>query len=80
MFQVERDAALVGVEREEGAAPIGVRLGADERRLVARGIPSTGWLELDGVGALIGQQLGAKRARDRMGHLEHVHSRKYCLH
>ena len=36
LFQVERDAALVGVQREERGAPVGVRLATDERRLVAR--------------------------------------------
>ena len=64
--QVEHDAALVAVHRcEVGAAPI--RRVAPPRRTPAAGLVAVGRLDLDDVGAEIGEQHGRERARPARG-------------
>jgi hypothetical protein len=68
---VERDSALVGVQREKRGAAVRMRLVIDERRLKARSVSHDWRFHLDGVGALIRQQLGAKGAGWSVRQLQH---------
>ena len=65
LLHVQRDAPLVGVERKEGGAPVGIGNLVNEGRLVAGLVAPAGRLNLDGVRALVGQQLGAIRPEGR---------------
>src|SRR4051812_5319555 len=70
LLRVQRNAALVGVEREKRGPAVEMRLAANERRLVTGLVSPARRLDLDRVGALIRQQLGAERAGGRVGQLE----------
>jgi hypothetical protein len=57
-----------------------MRPATDERRLVAGLVTPTRRFHLDGVGALVGEQLGAKRSRRSVGQLQHFHLGEYAVH
>src|SRR6185503_14652676 len=77
---VQRNTALVRIEREKRRAFVGMRLTVDERRLVARRVAPVRRLHFDGVGALVREKLGAKRAGWSMSQLQHFHFAKYSVH
>ena len=68
--EVERDAALAGVEVEEEPAQLRVRVVVRERRVRARAVAAPRRLGADHVGAEGGQQLGAERPGDALGEIE----------
>src|SRR5690606_21504656 len=64
-LQVQRNAALVVVDRQEDR-----RFALVLRQPAARVVPDAGWLDLDDVGAQLAQVLGAERARQNLGEIE----------
>ncbi len=68
VFQVERDASLVAVQVEETHAVGSLHL---EAHRAARLVAAARRLDLDDVGAKIGQQHGAERAGHHLRHVEH---------
>ena len=68
ILEVQRDAPLVGVERQEVARVHAGLLGA----AVAARLALAGLLHLDDVGAQPGQQLGARGSRLELGQVEHA--------
>src|SRR5262249_46946596 len=72
--QVERDAALVGVEIEEEPALLRMRDAAGERTATAGPIALAGPLDLHHVGAEIGEELRRVGRRHEVADLEHAES------
>ncbi len=69
-LQVERDRALVAVQHQEGR-----RHAVDARiAIAARIVAAVGLLDLDHVGAEVGQHHAAGRAGHDLGQLEHAHA------
>ena len=68
--EVERDAALVRVQVEEEAAALGVRHAARERTALRASDRRAGRLDLDDVGAEVGEQLGGVGGADAAADLE----------
>src|SRR6185295_10979675 len=60
--EIQGDAALVGVQVEERAARLGIRLAFRKRTAASQRI-SLGRLDLDDVGAEIGENLSPERGR-----------------
>jgi hypothetical protein len=50
-----------------------VRHAADERRFVTGRVATAGRFDFQGIGPLIGQQLGAKRSRQAVGEFQYAH-------
>ena len=69
-LEVEREAALPGVEVEEEPAALGMRLVVGEGAGAPRGVAAVGPLDLDHVGAVVAEQLGAVRAGDPLREVE----------
>ncbi len=72
--EIEREAALVTVERRLHERERRLRAG-QERRRAARDL-SGRVLDLDHVGAVIGEDAASHRARPRGGELDHTHARE----
>ena len=70
-LQVQGDAFLVGVEVEEKATLLGMGIILKEGPHFAGWIPLTGPLHLNHIGAIVSQQLGAVRARNVPGQIQH---------
>lgn len=66
---VEGHPALVGVQEREQAASLGVRLVAGERTPVPGPVAGPGALDLDHVGAEVGEELGAVGSGDEVPEL-----------
>jgi hypothetical protein len=64
--QIQGDAALVGVEEVEETALLGMRLVVGERAPLSGGVSVFGRLDLDDVGTVVGEQLGAVGRRDHL--------------
>ena len=80
LLHVQRDAPLVGIEGKVGGAPVGIGNLVNKGRLVAGLVAPAGRLNLDGVRALVGQQLGAISARGPVGQFQYAQFRKYSGH
>ena len=77
--QVGQDRlALIGVEIEGDRLLVAIELGevpaeaVPDRALAAHRIAAPGRLDLDHLGAEVGEQLGAERARDDAGEVDHA--------
>ena len=71
-LEVQHDASLVGVQEQEGAGALRMRLVVGERRQLPRRI-AAGSLDLDHVGAVVGKDAGAERSRAGVGEVDHAH-------
>ena len=69
VFEVDDDAALVGIEVEEEGAFFGVRFVVGEGAEAA-GAVAGGGLDFDGISAVVGEEFGAVGAGDVMGEVE----------
>ena len=69
-FDVEGEAALVGVQIEEEAASLGVRLIVGERTPASCRVAVRWLLDLDDVGAHVGEELAAVGAGDHACELD----------
>ena len=72
LLHVQRDAPLVGIEGKVGGAPVGMGNLVNKGRFVAGLVAPAGRLNLDGVHALVGQQLGAIGARGPVGQFQYA--------
>ena len=75
-LQVQGDAALVAVEAREDGVVAAVRVFADAP---ARQVAGAGPLDLDHVGAVVAQHLGAARAHHHLGEVEHPARRRVAV-
>ena len=69
--RIEGQAFLAGVEVEKEAALLGMRHVARIRRMAARLVAAPGRLDLDDLGAHVGEHLAAHRTRDHLGVLDY---------
>ena len=69
-LEVERDASLAGVEFQEHTAAVAVRDVTGERPHPARHVAAVGVLDLEDVGAVVGEQLGGVRPGDGLREVE----------
>jgi hypothetical protein len=75
-LEVERDAALAGVEVQERGAGFGLRRAVREGPLPPQRVADTGALHFHDVGAEVAEQLGAVGTTDAGGQLEHPFARE----